>query len=51
MAIYSDGFFERDGILIQFLESVPVVGYVIEGIEILNGNMVRSTKVIWSECY
>jgi len=46
MAIYSDGFFERDGILIRFLESVPVVGYIIAGIDYLDGDTVRSTKMI-----
>ena len=28
MAIYSDSFFERDSILIRFLGSIPVVGYM-----------------------
>jgi hypothetical protein len=39
-AARSDGFFDRDGWLAEFLEHWPVLGFVVAGIQLAAGNEV-----------
>ena len=40
----SDSFLDRDGWLTRFLERLPLIGFVVSGIQLLAGNEVRQTK-------
>jgi hypothetical protein len=37
-SLLSDGFFDRDGTAVRFLQNVPVVGFIVAGIDLAKGD-------------
>jgi hypothetical protein len=37
----SDGFFDRDGTAVKFLQNLPLIGYIVADLDRLNGDEVK----------